>query len=470
MSLVDDKRTHARQVVTLDGKAKLIISDKVHQKVHFMHHVVNNNIEWSGILQYKKISGNIENPETLVFEVVDFLPMDVGTSTYTEYDHADPEDDMLMDTWDKLGVDGIRFGHIHTHHSMSTFFSGTDMSELHDNAPKYDYYLSLIVDYKDPSKWLCKIAIAGEEEVTGVVKQTGIVKTVKKWLATKEVIEEEEDYAKEVDASKVNPILYIIDFDIALEEATEPFYKRVGDLNKKQGRAVTNHFNSFGSMGKFQGRNTGFSQKNMQEKVRNNLNAGKDYGAGQMQMFADKTPSHYVDPELSNDDTFEVTNSGRIVFEPSIVEKFIKEIINDADNSVPELLSLEHMLKRCSYKTFNLDKLIGKLEDEFENNAEDYFGLVAADEVDFFTLSVAINKALLPFQKTVAAQAICEMLEPYVDEATEQRVLLTLHHEAEQSKTFDPSLDDDDFKIENESENLSFHRRMPDFNFGNGIN
>ena len=129
MSLVDDKRTHARQVVTLDGKAKLIISDKVHQKVHFMHHVVNNNIEWSGILQYKKISGNIENPETLVFEVVDFLPMDVGTSTYTEYDHADPEDDMLMDTWDKLGVDGIRFGHIHTHHSMSTFFSGTDMSE-----------------------------------------------------------------------------------------------------------------------------------------------------------------------------------------------------------------------------------------------------------------------------------------------------------------------------------------------------
>jgi len=45
---------------------------------------------------------------------------------------------------------------IHTHHNMETFFSGTDMGELHDSAPSYNYFLSLIVNYKN--EYIAKIA------------------------------------------------------------------------------------------------------------------------------------------------------------------------------------------------------------------------------------------------------------------------------------------------------------------------
>jgi hypothetical protein len=45
---------------------------------------------------------------------------------------------------------------------MSTFFSGTDMQELQDNAPNHNYYLSLIVNNAfEPT---AKIAFVGEQE------------------------------------------------------------------------------------------------------------------------------------------------------------------------------------------------------------------------------------------------------------------------------------------------------------------
>jgi len=47
---------------------------------------------------------------------------------------------------DEIDVFSWRLGHIHSHHTMGTNFSGTDLQELKDNAPLYNYYLSLIVN------------------------------------------------------------------------------------------------------------------------------------------------------------------------------------------------------------------------------------------------------------------------------------------------------------------------------------
>ena len=55
-----------------------------------------------------------------------------------------------------------KMGHIHSHHNMSTFFSGTDTDELHENAVNYLYYLSLIVNFS--GKYSAKIAVHTKEE------------------------------------------------------------------------------------------------------------------------------------------------------------------------------------------------------------------------------------------------------------------------------------------------------------------
>ena len=41
-----------------------------------------------------------------------------------------------------------KVGHIHSHHSMSVFFSGTDEAELRENSANHNFYLSIIVNNK----------------------------------------------------------------------------------------------------------------------------------------------------------------------------------------------------------------------------------------------------------------------------------------------------------------------------------
>ena len=61
MSLVDDKRTHSRTVRELAKKAKLIIGKELMMQVHYMHHRVDRSTEWSGVLLYETVSGNIND-------------------------------------------------------------------------------------------------------------------------------------------------------------------------------------------------------------------------------------------------------------------------------------------------------------------------------------------------------------------------------------------------------------------------
>lgn len=150
----------------LKEKAKLIISSELTQRVTYLHNKIGN-IEWSGILMYSIQNGNVENPKEFVIKAENLWLMDVGTSAYTEYDFG-PE---MMDMYDSFpqadplycednNLKPWKIGHIHTHHNMNTFFSGTDSKELQDNAPNHNYYLSLIVNFD--GKWCAKIAIATE--------------------------------------------------------------------------------------------------------------------------------------------------------------------------------------------------------------------------------------------------------------------------------------------------------------------
>lgn len=138
----------------LDAKGKLYLSKEIEAHINYLHKKVGE-IEWSGVLLYNIKEGSIVSPESLVLEAKELYFMDIGTASFTEYDleyddiknihELYPESDpmKMREAPEKL----LRKGMIHTHHSMDTFFSATDMGELHDNTPNNDLYLSLIVNF-----------------------------------------------------------------------------------------------------------------------------------------------------------------------------------------------------------------------------------------------------------------------------------------------------------------------------------
>ena len=118
-------------------------------------------IEWSGILVYD-IVGDLLQPKDCRIELKDIVPMDKGSSAYTTY-KLDPK--VVMSHYmARPDHEDFFIGHIHSHHNMSVFFSGTDTDELHENAPNHNVYLSLIVNNKND--WACKLVHLAEVQNT----------------------------------------------------------------------------------------------------------------------------------------------------------------------------------------------------------------------------------------------------------------------------------------------------------------
>lgn len=133
------------------------MSEEILNKIKYLCKNINKD-EWSGALFYS-IEGSIKDPLTFKIKLEDILPLDKGTSAYTEYELDNRYLDYLME--DEKRMDWY-VGHIHSHNTMAVFFSGTDMAELNDNSPSHNFYLSLIVNnYMD---FMAKIAFIASLE------------------------------------------------------------------------------------------------------------------------------------------------------------------------------------------------------------------------------------------------------------------------------------------------------------------
>lgn len=147
------------QAHSFKAKSRLIISKEVQSQIMFLHNKIGD-IEWSGLLFYSIVSGDISEPETLVLRANKIYLMDIGVGTYTEF----TPDESIIDFYDKYPESvNQKWGMIHTHHNMATFFSGTDTDELVSNAGSHNFYLSLIVNHK--SDFCAKIGIVAEVEL-----------------------------------------------------------------------------------------------------------------------------------------------------------------------------------------------------------------------------------------------------------------------------------------------------------------
>ncbi len=209
-------------VLELSDKPKLIISKELQSEIMCLHARIGD-VEWSGPLYYKVISGNINSPSSLVIKALRVCPYDCGTAASTEFE----QDERIMEfftTYPECDpTTGAKWGVIHTHHSMTTFFSGTDSGELHDHAEAHNYYLSLIVNHK--SQFMAKIALVANR----TIKTTGIAEDFITFKGSNG--EAKIDLVAEETKDSIEKILVTMDCEISFEQ--DDFFKaKIDEITK----------------------------------------------------------------------------------------------------------------------------------------------------------------------------------------------------------------------------------------------
>lgn len=121
---------------------KIVIPAEVEKKIRFLCKNIWD-VEWSGVLFYK-VEGAFED-KSLTIRCVDLFQMDIGTSTYTEF-NVSPDMATYMVDHPELMEEGIYQGLIHSHNNMATFFSGTDTATLSAEGNDMAHFVSLIVN------------------------------------------------------------------------------------------------------------------------------------------------------------------------------------------------------------------------------------------------------------------------------------------------------------------------------------
>lgn len=323
-------------------------------------------VEWSGILFYKT-EGSIKDPSTFKIILEDILPMHKGTQAYTEYTFDETVIEYLEEN---EHLEECRMGHIHSHNTMGVFFSGTDWSELEDNAPNHNYYLSLIVNnFMDFCAKVCFVAEAKDEVFTFESKD-----------------EEGVRYAAQTGTYSVSPKLIVYDCDINSPKKTievqENFTQKVKNIIQKAETTSTP-------------RNC--SIKPMEKDGENWSNFSKSY------------------EEKSVDWTSRNTTLADAI--ETEIEEFTMFVIN-AGNSIEEFKTVEDI---CDYyASFHLTgkMLAGKVADTFVTSYTTFFYQFKEEFEDHTLLEKALDEVIMELDhiiRTTEHKLVENMLKPSVE-------------------------------------------------------
>jgi hypothetical protein len=342
---------------------------KVYNQIQYLCQQIAK-VEWSGILFYKT-EGSIQDPSSFKIILEDILPLHKGTSTYTEYTF----DERVIDYMEMEGnehLEECRIGHIHSHNTMGVFFSGTDWSELEDNAPNHNYYLSLIVNnFMDFCAKVCFIAEAKNETFTFEAKdELGKRYTVSSG-----------DYS-------VPPRLIVYDCDIDSPkkniEVNQTFTQKVRSIIEKAEKIMSNTANNTSNSTLVK---PGESWLQTQEKKENNWNK-----------------------ELE----FQGTLADAI---EEFVEEFTMFVINTG-NPIEEFTTIEDVCK--NYESYNITgpMLAGNVASSYIKAYQNYFGMFGEEIQDPVMFEKATEEVIWELEHVVLTtknKMVEKMLEPSLE-------------------------------------------------------
>lgn len=135
-----EKQKKKTDLIKKSTRYKLVIPEEVERMIRHLCQKVPN-IEWSGVLFYTH-EGSFEKGD-LTLTCRDIYVMDIGSSTYTEFNMS-PE--VIGYMAQKPELLDMQSGLIHSHQSFSCFFSGTDVATLKEEGNDRNHFLSLIVN------------------------------------------------------------------------------------------------------------------------------------------------------------------------------------------------------------------------------------------------------------------------------------------------------------------------------------
>ena len=150
------------------GEFRLTISDTASKKINELCAEIRN-IEWSGTLFYKVISGNINDIANLHIEVIDLYLQDIGNAGYTEYEYEAEYANFLANNLELMDAYA---GHIHSHHNMGTFFSPTDDGEVIDSTLSYPGHIFLSLIVNNAGVYNAKLGVLANVYTKGTVSTT----------------------------------------------------------------------------------------------------------------------------------------------------------------------------------------------------------------------------------------------------------------------------------------------------------
>jgi len=215
--------------VTLKQEGLVVIPQKVSDKINYLCTKIGHT-EWSGVLFYKVMKGDLKKIENLELELTDIYLQDIGSSVSTEFIN----DVDLLDIYEQYEeLEDCRIGSIHSHHSMGAYHSATDISDMEDNCKVYNSYLSIVVN--NAGDKVAKIGVPMKKQVSGEVTTTFQIQDEHNkpiYLQNQSSDMKEEAEATLFINMKIEEEIVEVPFD-------EPFIKRVDEKLKESRKPKT---------------------------------------------------------------------------------------------------------------------------------------------------------------------------------------------------------------------------------------
>lgn len=142
------------------NKPTLIITKRLQENIAYAHERAGSR-EWSGELITSE-RGKITDLDNWTIIAEDMFLVDIGSGAFTGYEvdkggfkAADIIE--LYEAFPGLEEGTHKNHHIHTHHTMGAFMSGTDWENLNDRGILSNYFMMLVVDTKAPYDWVAHV-------------------------------------------------------------------------------------------------------------------------------------------------------------------------------------------------------------------------------------------------------------------------------------------------------------------------
>ncbi len=221
------------QLIKQSSTYKLKVPAKVEEKIRYLLRKFPST-EWSGVL-FTTHEGTFEGND-LVITCQDIYPMDLGNATFTQFQM---NEDVAAYMANNIELFDCDLQLIHSHHTMSTFFSGTDVNTLREEGNERNCFVSLIVNNAGVYNAAITRKVQTKHEVT--IKQLG--KSYEFFgEGEKQVSSEESQTVKVVDKETIEYFMLDVEREV-VNNPLDYLDARFEEIAKKKNTVSVSPFN-----------------------------------------------------------------------------------------------------------------------------------------------------------------------------------------------------------------------------------